>query len=98
MASRPVFIVTDAYPYVKEKLIDFEWHKGMAISQKQKSVRSLHEAAKEQLEQLNILEISTKSENILGVQLSAFNLQVELNWGMKSKMVSQKSKKLLIMD
>jgi type I restriction enzyme M protein len=83
MAYRPVFIVIDEYPYVKEELIDFEWHKGMAASQKQKSVRSLHKAAKEQLEKLKILEISTKSENTLGVQLSAFNLLVELNSGHK---------------
>jgi len=67
MACRPVFIVTNEYPYVKEELIDFEWHKGMAVSQKQKSVRFLHKAAKEQVDQLKILEISTKSENTWGV-------------------------------
>lgn len=81
MALRPIFIAIDEYPYVKEELIDFEWHKGMAVSQKQKSVRSLHNAAKEQIEELKILEISTKSEDSLGVQLSAFNLQVKLKSG-----------------
>lgn len=83
MALRPVFITIDEYPYVKEEMIDFEWHKGIAASQKQKSVRSLHKAAKEELSHLEILEISTKSEHALGVQLSAFNLRVELKSGQK---------------
>ncbi|HEY7865882.1 MAG TPA: hypothetical protein VIC51_07735 [Psychromonas sp.] len=83
MALRPVFIAIDEYPYVKEEMIDFDWHKGMAASQKQKSVRSLHKAANEQFEDLNILEISTKSENVLGVKLSAFNLQIKLKSGHK---------------
>lgn len=83
MALRPIFIAIDEYPYVKEELIDFEWHKGMAVSQKQKSVCSLHKAAKEKLGYLEILEISTKSESPLGVQLSAFNLQVKLNSGVE---------------
>ena len=46
------------------------------ISQKQKSINSLHSAAKEQLGLKNILEISSKSESPLGVELSAFNLQL----------------------
>jgi hypothetical protein len=83
MALRPVFIGIDEYPYVKEEMIDFEWHKGMAASQKQKSIASLHKAAKEQFAHLDILEISTKSEQALGVQLSAFNLRVELKSGQK---------------
>ena len=45
----------------------------MATSQKQKSINSLHKAA--QLEGISdILEVSTKSEEVLGNQLSAFNL------------------------
>lgn len=83
MALRPVFVAIDEYPYVKEKMIDFEWHKGIAASQKQKSIVSLHKAAKEQFSHLEILEISTKSEQNLGVQLSAFNLTVEVKNGQK---------------
>jgi type I restriction enzyme M protein len=43
----------------------------------------LHKTAKEQFIHLNILEISVKSEQALGVQLSAFNLKVEFKCGQK---------------
>ncbi|MCU8004813.1 MULTISPECIES: DarT1-associated NADAR antitoxin family protein [Shewanella] len=78
MAQRPVFVSSDSYPFVDEKIIDFEWHKGLAVTQKKKSIKSLHTAALEQFNDLTLLEISTKSDNPLGVQLSAFNLMVQL--------------------
>lgn len=81
MATRPIFKVTKRFPYVQEELIDFDWHKGMAATQKQKSVRSLHSAAHNLFNDLNVLEISTKSESTLGVNLSAFNLLVTLKNG-----------------
>jgi len=60
---------------VSTEYVDFEWSPGMAVSQKQKSISSLHEAAI----RLNIctkpLEVSSKSESSLGVSLSAFNLK-----------------------
>lgn len=47
----------------------------MSVSQKQKSIDSLHEAAKTSLPNVDkILEISSKSRETLGVALSAFNL------------------------
>lgn len=56
-------------------IVEFEWFPGLSVSQKQKSIRSLHAAAgKRNL--LNLLEISTKSEAHLGVALSAFNLHM----------------------
>jgi hypothetical protein len=76
MANRPVFV-----PGVKGKTlvdlvnVEFKWVAGMAMSQKQKSIRSLHEeAAKRNLPK--VLEISSKSENALGIKLSAFNLHL----------------------
>ena len=51
----PICIAIDEYPYVREALIDFEWHSGMAISQKQKSIRSLHKTVTEQLKYLKYL-------------------------------------------
>tara|TARA_Y100000389_G_scaffold205051_1_gene262449 strand:+ start:843 stop:1565 length:723 start_codon:yes stop_codon:yes gene_type:complete len=76
MAKRPVFIVSsDESSFFKEEYIEFEWVAGMATSQKQKSVKSLH-AASELKGIENILEVSTKSEEVLGNQLSAFNLSV----------------------
>ena len=75
MALRPVFVpITDDIG-VTEELVDFKWSPGMAVVQKQKSIRSLHEAAIE-LGVTSLLEVSSKSENELGVKLSAFNLNI----------------------
>lgn len=78
MAQRPIYIPKTEREYlVQTDMVDFKWFAGMAVSQKQKSIRSLHEAALEKYENLNqILEISSKSETPLGVALSAFNLMV----------------------
>ncbi|EBB6671628.1 hypothetical protein QDY85_004222 [Salmonella enterica] len=76
MAQRPVYIPTgEKGPYVKTESVDFAWFAGMSMKQKQKSVDSLHEAAKNTLPNIcNILEISSKSREALGIALSAFNL------------------------
>lgn len=58
---------------VKEVALEFQWYPGFAISQKQKSIISLHNAA-EEAGYHPILEISSKSEDELGVKASAFNL------------------------
>lgn len=83
MAQRPIYISTNnKQQYVKEVSIDFDWSPGMSKSQKQKSIRSLHESALRMKDKLgidNILEISSKSENDLGVKLSAFNLSYAHN-------------------
>ncbi|HHE0364388.1 TPA: hypothetical protein ACN34U_001908 [Vibrio parahaemolyticus] len=74
MAIRPIFVPrTDGTIGVIEKAIDFKWHPGMAKTQKQKSISELHNSAK--LSGINnILEISSKSQDELGILLSAFNL------------------------
>jgi hypothetical protein len=82
MAKRPIFIpaVDKNYLY-KEVDIDFKWYSGFAVSQKQKSIQSLHEEA-EKRGYNPILEISTKSKVRLGQRLSAFNLQIDTdNYG-----------------
>ena len=58
--------------------VEFVWHPGMSKSQKQRSIRSLHEAAAQTKSIRRILEISGKSEDETGVLLSAFNLRVQL--------------------
>ncbi|MFZ3440346.1 hypothetical protein L2D37_21645 [Vibrio harveyi] len=74
MAIRPVFVPRrNGSIGVTEKVIDFKWHPGMAKTQKQKSVSELHNSAR-LLGINNILEISSKSLDELGVLLSAFNL------------------------
>ena len=78
MAKRIVFLPTEkGIPQLcREVLIDFEWVPGMAISQARKSVRNLHAASCDELKITNILEISTRSEEVLGLSLSAFNLNL----------------------
>lgn len=84
MAQRPVFV-----PNLKGRRLvapielEFNWAAGLAPSQKQKNIRSLHLAAAEKRGLKNVLEISTKSENALGVALSAFNLQLITASGMQ---------------
>ena len=77
MANRPIFIpnnkINDTY---KEENIDFIFYNGFSVVQKSKSIKSLHDSAIE-LGYEKILEVSTKSDNKLGWQLSAFNLMVD---------------------
>lgn len=75
MAKRPVFVPKfDGAMLVDIVDVEFEWFAGMHFTQKQKSIRSLHEAYQLKQPQAQILEISSKSEIELGTQLSAFNL------------------------
>jgi hypothetical protein len=78
MAIRPLFLPdTDPTTRGSYKIIDIEftWFPGYAVSQKQKSIRSLHNNAKSDVVK-DILEISSKSENMIGIKLSAFNLLI----------------------
>jgi hypothetical protein len=77
MAQRPVFVPTPSgRTLVCTKLLDFQWHPGLAVSQAQKSISALHEAARRLLDVSRVLEISSKSQQVLGVRLSAFNLMI----------------------
>ncbi len=79
MAIRPIFISTgNSKELCKEVDIDFKFYNGFSITQKAKSIQSLHDSAKK-LGYDNILEVSTKADNKLGWQLSAFNLMVDFN-------------------
>ncbi len=78
MATRPLFVPSTNPQNLSKRInLEFCWHAGMAVTQKQKSIKSLHEAAA--LKRFaNVLEISSKSENPHGVKLSAFNLKLRL--------------------
>ena len=77
MANRPFFIPNDNKDeLVKTELVEFKWFSGFAKVQKQKSISSFHENISKQFRYNKILEISTKSKDILGVKLSAFNLKI----------------------
>ncbi|MFW2046643.1 MULTISPECIES: DarT1-associated NADAR antitoxin family protein [Acinetobacter] len=82
MAKRPVFVPKlDGATLVDIVDVEFEWFAGMHFTQKQKSIRSLHEAYRTQNPEAKILEISSKSEIELGTQLSAFNLMFKTKSG-----------------
>lgn len=71
--TRPIFIPKQKTIGVMEKNISFDWHMGMSVEVRKRSIKSLHEEAKK-AGFLNILEASSKSEQKIGIQLSAFFL------------------------
>lgn len=78
MAKRPVFISNESQKlFVKTKSIEFEWFPGFSVKQKQRSIRSLHKNILSEYPDLKVLEVSSKSDNKLGVSLSAFNLMIK---------------------
>lgn len=82
MAVRPIFIPKLEGDFlVKTQNIDFEWFPGLSVSQKQKSIDSLHTEAKKLEGIEKVLEISSKSKNKLGIALSAFNLMIKSTKG-----------------
>lgn len=76
MAKRPVFIPELRDGTIRQELVTFEWFPGFSVTQKQRCIRSLHDAAARTFgwEPNYILEVSTKSRQRLGANLSAFNL------------------------
>ncbi len=81
MANRPVFSILNRAPYYIEYQTEFQFFSGFAEVQKRRSIESLHASYKEHHPDDNVLEISTKSPDIIGVRLSAFNLMVKLPEG-----------------
>ena len=75
MAKRPVFLAErTGASLVREVLLDFEWHPGFAVSQKQRSIRALHEAVRCVEPDRRTLEVSSKAVDSFGKSLSAFRL------------------------
>lgn len=75
MANRPIYIPSyKSTLLVETKFVEFVWYPGMAPSQKQKSIVALHRSAMEVAICNHPLEVSSKSLDELGIQLSAFNL------------------------
>ena len=81
MANRPVFVVSDDKRYCIRQNIEFEFFSGFSDKQKKKSINSLHQAFLKQNDEKKILEISSKSEDELGIRLSAFNLMIRTKKG-----------------
>ena len=82
MARRPVFSVSQGgYPLFDCEEIGFPYFNGFSTAQKQRCIRSLHQAYLEKHPQAKLLEISSQSETGLGVRLSAFHLTRTLQSG-----------------
>ncbi|MFB6287167.1 MAG: hypothetical protein ABEK03_11405 [Candidatus Bipolaricaulia bacterium] len=81
MANRPVFVPQEDGPFVEQLDVEFAWFPGMSVKQKQRSIGSLHEAARASYQLTSILEISSKSLDELGVELSAFQLELSMKNG-----------------
>jgi hypothetical protein len=78
MAERPIFVPRPASEQLVEEIfLQLKWHPGFAPVQKEKNIRALHEAAA-RAGHANVLEVSTKSDNLRGQELSAFNLKVRI--------------------
>ncbi len=93
MAIRPIFVPrSPTGPLVEVVPLEISWHAGFAVSQKQKNIVSLHNAARA-AGIFPILEISTKSFDEVGRRLSAFSLKIEVSGQMKTlESVYQSSK------
>lgn len=83
MGSRPVFMPVlnpnHIGSLVSCKNYNFVWQAGLSLTQKQKNIINLHDAVRRDSHYQNarILEISSKSKDLLGVRLSAFNLTIK---------------------
>lgn len=88
MATRPVFLATLDNRYCVRVNTEFEFFPGFSDSQKQRSIRSLHDSFHKKHANSRILEISSKSEEEIGVRLSAFNLMIKNKAG---KLISVES-------
>jgi hypothetical protein len=77
VAERPVFIPSPHESgFVEVRSLSFVWAPGFAVVQKRRNIRGLHEAAA-RVGYSPLLEVSTKSDDELGRQLSAFNLKLQ---------------------
>lgn len=75
MAQGPVFTVRSRAPYHGVAQVEFTYNPGFAVVQKQKNIAALHEGFRSRFPDRRVLEISSKSTQPGGVELSAFNLQ-----------------------
>ena len=82
MAKRKVFTYTNRKCDNYE--IEFYWHPGISSSQRKMSVKELHSEILVVNPNAKILEVSSVSEDALGVALSAFNLITEFGVSVES--------------
>ena len=77
MIKRKLFKV-DGKGNITEHIVEFDNVPGNSENEKLKSINSFHNKIKEKFNE-KILEVSSKSNDLLGKELSAFNLLIEYN-------------------
>lgn len=77
MAIRPVFVASFDYRHCIRENVEFEFFSGFSDKQKKRCINSLHQSYLQTSPGKRVLEISSKSEDELGVMLSAFNLMIK---------------------
>lgn len=88
MAVRPVFTVSlDESVFVKRD-VEFTFYSGFSVAQKKRCVASLHQSYLQEVPEARLLEISSRSEEQLGVRLSAFNLMMTCGNGARMSVES----------
>lgn len=81
MAKRPVFLPANKVKNLVDEIqVEFKWNPGFAVVQKKKNIEAMHKEA-EKRGLFPLLEVSTKSEDLLGQRLSAFSLKIETEVG-----------------
>ena len=75
MSKRMFFVVSEKDDcFYEEKYVEFKFYTGFALSQKQKSIESMHSAILDLKQNYLPFEVSRKSKDPIGQKLSAFNL------------------------
>ena len=78
MAKRPVYVSISRPPFYQRVDVEFTFNQGLSATQKRKNIEAIHQAFLRRYPDKIPLEISSKSLNPLGVNLSAFNLKKQI--------------------
>lgn len=73
MAVRPVFVENHRAPFFRTVEVEFIYNRGLSVSQKRKNICAIHDGFN-RMYPTPVLEISSKSMQEGGKELSAFNL------------------------
>ena len=75
MAQRPVYVPISRPPFYQQVDVEFTYNPGFSPAQKRRNIDAIHQVFLRHSPDSTPLEISSKSLNPLGVNLSAFNLK-----------------------
>lgn len=78
MAQRPVYVPISRPPFYQKVDVEFTFNPGFSPAQKRRNIEAIHQAYLRRSPNSVPLEISSKSLNPLGVNLSAFNLKKQI--------------------